>query len=154
MRRLLGVAAFLMAAPLVSGPAAAAPAPAPTVVVHNTQETINFPDDRCGPRANTTTFFRKIVQVRFAPRPDGSFSYREVAVVTYVSDYVDPALPTLTGRLTEINHFRLTPGGTSISHIFIRDFFGDVRIVSNLRLVESKGEIRVERVVDRVTGCP
>ena len=155
MLRICVTALMAAATLMVGGPAAADNlVNARTVVAHNTQETVDFDDDICGPRANTTTFFRKIEQVRFAERADGSFSYRDVAVVTYVSDYVDPALPTLTGRLTEVNHFILTPGETFVGTVTFHDFLGDIRIFFRAHVTVVDGEVKVDRTVNKVTGCP
>jgi hypothetical protein len=154
MNRRLIVTLLTVPALLGGGATPAAAAPSPTVVVHNEQETVVFPDDICGPRASTTVFTRKIVQSRFTERADGSFQYREVAVVTYESDYVDPAVEDVSGRLTEVNHFSLTPGGVFVGTVAFHDFFGDVKIHSSVHITEVKGQIVVERSVDRVTGCP
>lgn len=150
------IATTLLAVPmfLVAGATSAAAAPSPTVVIHNEQETVVFGDDVCGPRANTTVFTRKIEQSRFDQRADGTFQFREVAVVTYESDYVDPAIPDASGRLTEVNHFAFTPGGVFVGTTTFHDFFGDVKIVLSVHITEVKGQIVVERSVERVTGCP
>ncbi len=42
-------------------------------------------------------------------RPNGTWNFQFVEVVTYVSDYDDPSLPDLTGRLTEVGNYNLTP---------------------------------------------
>jgi hypothetical protein len=84
------------------------------------------PEPRCcGNRANTTTYHRRVEQVQFSQRPTGTFLYRDVAVVTYESDYVDPTLPDLSGRLTEVNRFVLTRGEAFVGVTTYHDFVGD-----------------------------
>ena len=145
---------LVLPALLVAGPAAAAPVDTRTVVEHNTTETIRFDDDVCGPRANTTTFTRKVVQSHITEGVDGSFNFHEVAVVTYVSDYDDADLPDLSGRLTEVNRFTRTPGGTFTGTVTFHDFFGDVRIHVKQHITEVRGRLVVEREVVKVSGCP
>ncbi|KRE98698.1 hypothetical protein ASG88_16750 [Nocardioides sp. Soil777] len=154
MRRLLGSLLLLPLVLLLGGPASAEPVGAPTVVDHDVTFTAVFDGDICGPRANTTTFHRTMEQVQFFQRPDGTFSYRDVAVVTYVSDYDDPALPDLTGRLTEVNRFVATPGKAFVGVTTFHDFFGEVRIFYRFHTTQHGEETVVEREVLKVTGCP
>ncbi|KRF38401.1 hypothetical protein [Terrabacter sp. Soil810] len=125
-----------------------------TVVEHNVVLTVPFPDDICGPRANLTTFTRKVEQSQFIPGSDGSFSYRDVAAVTYSVDFVDPSIPDVTGRLTEVNHYVLTPAGTFTGSTTYHDFFGDVRIFVRFTGVQVGDTIVVDRTVESVSGCP
>jgi hypothetical protein len=153
----LALAAGLSVIPLMilpAGPASAAPVGSPTIVAHDVTFTASWDDDICGLRANTTTYHRKIEQVQVFERSDGTFVYRDVAVVTYESDYVDPALPDLSGRLTEVNHLILTPGAVVVAVTTYHDFFGDIRIFYRLHATEKDGELVVVREVDKVTGCP
>ena len=154
MRRIMGL---VLALPVVfawAGPAAAAPVEAWTEVHHGSTFTATWEDDICGLRANTTTYTRKVEQVHLTRRPDGTFSYHDVAVVTYVSDYVDPALPDLYGRLTEVNHFVLTPGETFLATTTYHDFYGEIQIFYRVHVTIVNGQPVVERLVDKVTGCP
>lgn len=139
---------------LTAGPASAARVGSPTVVQHDVVFSEFFDGDICGEAANTTTFTRTMEQVQFFERPDGTFKYRDVAVVTYVSDYVDPALPDLTGRLTEVNQFVFTPGESFVGVTTFHDFFGSVRIFYRFHTTQHGEEIVVEREVLKVTGCP
>jgi hypothetical protein len=154
MRGFLVSLACLAMVGLAAGPASAARVGSPTVVAHDTTFTEFFDGDICGARANTTTFHRRMEQVQFFERPDGTFKYRDVAVVTYVSDYVDPALQDLTGRLTEVNQFIFTPGQTFVGVTTFHDFFGPVKIFYRFHTTQRGEEIIVEREVLRVTGCP
>ena len=87
------------------------------------------------------------------PKAGVGSSNHDVAVVTYVSDYEDPAIPDAQGRLTEVNRFTLTRGGTFTATTTFHDFFGDVRIFVRYHLTEVNGTVRVEREVVHVTGC-
>lgn len=152
--RKLPALAVLTGVLLSAAPASADPVGSPTTVLHDTTFTQSFDDDICGARASTTTFHREMEQVQFFERPDGSFRYRDVAVVTYESDYTDPALADLSGRLTEVNNFILTPGEAFVGVTTFHDFFGDVRIFYRLNIVQVSGEPVVVREVVKVTGCP
>jgi hypothetical protein len=74
--------------------------------------------------------------------------------VTYESDYVDPAIEDVSGRLTEVVHFTFTPGGVFVGTTTFHDFFGDVKIVFSTHITQVNGETVVEHSVGRVTGCP
>ncbi len=147
---------LLLALPvaLATGPAAAAPVETFTVVDQGLSHTAIFSDNICGPRANTTTFTAKASVTHLTARPDGTFHYHDVAPVTYVSDYEDPALPTLTGRLTEVNAFTFTPGEVFVATVTYHDFFGDVRIFERVHITEVGGRLVVERELIAVDGCP
>ena len=139
---------------LLAGPASAAPVERFTVVDHGLSHTATFPDDICGPRASTTTFTAKASLTHLTARPDGTFHYHDVAPVTYVSDYADPELPDLTGRLTEVNSFTFTPGGVFVAVTTYHDFFGDVRIFERVHITEVDGRLVVDREIIDVSGCP
>jgi hypothetical protein len=153
MRRLVLIGLVLPAL-LVATPASAARPETWTVVDHDVTFTEEFPDDICGDRANTTTFTRKVEQVHLTAHRDGTFTYHDVAVVTYTSDYVDPSIPDVTGRLTEVNRFTFTRGEVFTATTTFHDFFGDVRIFVRFHLTDVGGTIRVEREVLDVSGCP
>lgn len=142
-------------APIALAATATASTDTVTVVEHGTTFTAFFPDDICGDRASTTTFTRLVEQSHLTQRADGSFSYHDVGVFTYTSDYVDPDLPDLTGQGTEVNHYVLTPGDTFIASNPFHDFFGDVHIHVKVHLtVRPDGTAVVDRDVLKVTGCP
>jgi hypothetical protein len=154
MRKGLTATALLAMTLLAAGPAAAATPPSATVVEHDYTFTEHFDDDICGPRANTTTFTRKMQQVQFTQRADGTWAFRYVAAVTYVSDYDDPALPTLTGSVTEVEHYMFTPGETFVVTNTFRDFYGDIRILTRYHVTIVDGVVKVETFHDSVVGCP
>ncbi len=154
LRRLIVVAAVTGTAMVSGTPAHAEAPPGSTNVQHDVTHSGYFDGDICGPWANLTTWTAKVTQQQFLERRDGSWAYREVAVVTYTSDYDDPTLPDLEGRLTEVNHYNLTPGDTFIASEPFHDFFGDVKIWWKYHLTVVDGEPIVERFVVEWTGCP
>jgi hypothetical protein len=154
VRRLMAIVLVLPAVLVSARPATAAQVEAWTEVHHDETFTATWPDDICGLRANTTTYTRKVEQIHLTSLGDGTFSYHDVAAVTYVSDYVDPALPDLFGRLTEVNHFVFHPGQTILATTTYHDFYGEIRIFYRYHLTAINGVPVVEREVNDVTGCP
>ena len=69
-----------------------------TVVTHGFTHTEFFPDDICGLRASTATFTATMAQWKDVERADGTWSHRDVSVVTYEADYVDPSLRRCLGQ--------------------------------------------------------
>jgi hypothetical protein len=123
-------------------------------VQHNVTYSEYYPDDICGPRAVLATYTAKVIQQKFLERPDGSWNYHEVDVVTYTADYDDPSLPDVTGKLTEVNNYNLTPGDNYIVSGTFHEFFGDVKIWERYHLTVVKGEPVVERYFVDWVGCP
>jgi hypothetical protein len=154
MRTLTRLALLTLALFLASALPAAADSDNRTVVSRGFTHTESFPEDICGPRATTVTFTETMSQSQYVERADGSWSYRDVAKVTYEIDFVDPALSDYSGRLTEVNHYILTPGDTFIVTNTYQDFGGDLKIWERLNIKEVDGEVLVERAIVKVTGCP
>ena len=155
MRRLW--AALLAGGLLASGwqlPANAGRTTTWTNVLHNVVFTVAYPDDICGPRANVTTYDRTVELQHLTQRSDGSFEFQYTAAVTYFSDFVDPAIPDVSGRLTEVNHAVLTAGETFIQSTTFHDYLGDVRIRYRLHLTIVDGRPVVDREFNDVSGCP
>jgi hypothetical protein len=125
-----------------------------TVVTHGFTHTEFFPDDICGPRASSVTFTATTSQWQYVERADGSWSWRDVSQVTYEVDFVDSALSDYSGRLTEVNHYILTPGDTMIATNTYHDFGGGLKIWERLNLKVVDGEVLVDRGLLEVTGCP
>jgi hypothetical protein len=147
-------AAFALAAGGGAVPAAAGTAANPTVVVHGYTHTETFPDDICGDRASVVTFTATVSQSRFAERADGSWSYRDVAAVSFEVDFVDPELTDYSGRLTEVNNLRLTPGETFIVTNTYHDFGGDLKIWERTSIKIVEDDVLVDRFLLEATGCP
>lgn len=154
MRTLTRLALLTLALFLVCALPAAADSDNRTVVSRGDTHTEFFAEDICGPRATTVTFTATMSQFQYVERADGSWSFRDVAKVTYEIDFVDPALSDYSGRLTEVNHFILTPGDTFIVTNTYQDFGGDLKIWERLNVKEVGGEVLVERAILKVTGCP
>ena len=138
--------------------AAVPPVPAfaaSTIVTQGSTRTESFPDDICGPRASTVTWTETIAQSQLVERADGSFSYRDVTVVTYVVDFVDPALADYPGRDVEVNHYILTPGDNNfiVTNTF-HDFGGDLKIWERRNLKVVGDDVLVDRFLLKATGCP
>ena len=76
-------------------------------------------------------------------------------MVTYVVDFVDPALPDDSSRLTEVNHFILTPGENTfvVSNTFHAKE-GDLKIWERFNLKIVGDEVLVDRFFLEATGCP
>ena len=146
--------ALLAALPLLALAMPADASEARTVVDHGFTHTEFFPDDICGARASTVTFTATMAQWKIVERADGTWSYRDVAVVTYDVDFVDPELSDYSGRLTEVNHYIVTPGDTFVVANTYHDFGGDLKIWERLNFKEVKGDVVVDREIMKVTGCP
>ena len=125
-----------------------------TTVQHNITGSIYFADDICGPRSGFATYTVTVTQQQFVELADGSWSYRTVELISYSGDYDDPALPDVTGRLTAVYKYNLTPGDTFIASEPFHEFFGDVKIWWKYHLTIVDGEPVVERFVVDWTGCP
>ena len=125
-----------------------------TNVQHNVTFVEEFADDICGPRANTTTFTYQTLVLHLTAKADGTFTFQEVITANYTSDFHDPAIPTASGRFTEVNHFASTPGGTSITAITSHDFLGGIRIFFRVHITEVDDNLVVSRELFDFSGCP
>jgi hypothetical protein len=148
-------AALLAALPILVSALPATASADPTVVTREFTQTEFFPDDICGPRASTVTWTYTLAQSQLNERADGTFSYRDVAVVTYVVDFVDPELTDYPGRVVEVNHYILTPGdNTFVATNAFHDFGGDLKIWERLNLKVVGDAVMVDRFLIKATGCP
>ena len=147
--------ALLAALPLLVSALPAQASADSTVVTRGFSHTGFFPDDICGLRASTVTWTYTVAQSQLLERADGTFSYRDVSVATYVVDFVDPALADYSGRGVEVNHYILTPGDNSfiVTNTF-HDFGGDLKIWERLNLKVVNDEVLVDRFLIKATGCP
>ena len=152
---LLTLAAVLTVASFLMSAAPAGASENATSVDRGFTHTEFFADDICGARASTVTFTETMAQSQLIYRADGTFAYRDVAVVTYVVDFVDPALPDDSSRLTEVNHFILTPGENTfvVSNTFHAKE-GDLKIWERRNLKIVGDEVLVDTFVLEATGCP
>jgi hypothetical protein len=111
-----------------------------------------FPDDICGPRASWVTV-TVTWRLRITDLGDSwHLVYGETG--TYTADYVDPATPDYKSQFTNAVHINLTRGGTYVYTDQWHDFPSPIVIRSHIVFVEVDGEVRVDRFVDDVSGCP
>ncbi|WP_062298940.1 hypothetical protein [Demequina maris] len=123
-----GMLPLIAAVGLGLGFAAPAAADNGTEVVHGYVFSEDYEDDACSTEPNTTTYTVKTFHETFRPLGDDAWNYHYLAVVTYATDYVNPAMEDVTGRLTENITYRLTPGGVFEHTLTFHDFYGDVKI--------------------------
>ena len=145
---------FVLVALMV--PSLAANAGAPTrmkEIIHKFTHTEVFSDDICGDRSSVDTF---TVTSRFIATEfeDGTFNVVYGETGTYTTDFDDPSIDDHTSKFTEAGHVRLTKGGTFVWTEQFHDFPGTIQIRSRVVLVEVDGELKVNREVLSVTGCP
>ena len=152
-RRSVGVLFVLL---VLVVPAVAASAEPPTrfkEIVHKFVHTQVFGDDICGDRSGEDTF---TVTSRFIATDfgDGTINVVYGETGTYNTDFDDPNIEDHTSQFTEAGHFRLTRGGTVTWTEQFHDFPGTIRIHTQVVVVEVEGQIKVDREVLSVTGCP
>ncbi|WP_062462605.1 hypothetical protein [Demequina soli] len=140
-RLAVGLAAALGLALAWAAPAAAGNG---TEVQHGYVFSEYYEDDACSTEPNVTTYTVKTFHETFRPRADGSWTYHYLAVVTYATDYVSPAMEDVTGRLTEDVMYLLTPGQTFVHTGTFKDFYGDVKIHERGHFTLVDGVPRVE----------
>jgi hypothetical protein len=137
----------------------AAPASAGSPVHHDSGSAkkevsrVYFDDDICGPRANWTEF---VVTWHWAytERPNGSFNFMYIETGTYHSDFDDPTIPSVDGRFTGAEHATATAGDTFVHTVQWHDFLDGITIHEQLLFVQVGDEIRLDRHLIRVDGCP
>jgi hypothetical protein len=150
VRKVLVVAALSLLIPAQ----AQARAETEQIVVHNRTHTEFFPDDICGPRASTVVFRLRTEVDHVTEHPDGSFSATFIETGTYTVDFVNPALSDQKSQFTGAVHFTFTPGETFVFSESFHDFPTGLRIWFRAKLVEVHGRTVVDRVIEKVTGCP
>jgi hypothetical protein len=136
---------------------AAAGAPAPekmTVVDHGVISSLAAPDDICGPYPSDITFSVRTQMLHWTEEPDGRFNVHLTQTGTYHVDFVDPARPDQDSQYTESIHHVLTPGKAEVFNETFHDFPDGIEIWVRIHATIVDGSLVVERVVDRVTGCP
>jgi hypothetical protein len=146
----IGLSAVLMMA--ASPVFAASPIVTDGASEHSEIRTVYFPDDICGPRAAWYTI-EVTWHWHLTDLGDGySFVYTETG--TYHVDFDDPRIEDIDSQFTEAFHETATRGGTIVSTEQFHDFPGTITIRVHVMVVEVDGELRVDRVVNDVEGCP
>lgn len=126
-----------------------------TTVNHRQTETVQYPDDICGARSNTTTYTRTVEVEHFNERANGTWTYHFTDVVTYLSDFDDPTIADETGRLTEVGTFVLVSGDNFTQTLTFHDHLGkEIRIYERAHLTIVRGLPVIDRFVSGFTGCP
>lgn len=155
MSRHVWLAAPIIAASVLVPSAAHAGVETWTRVLHGETEVVDYLEDICGPRANTTTYTRTVEVQHFTGRGDGTYVFHFTDVVRYFSDFDDPEIADQSGRLTEVGTFVLTPGETFTQTLTFHDFLGkDIKIFERGHLTLVDGVPTVERSVSGYSGCP
>jgi hypothetical protein len=148
----LGLAAILVAF-------AAAPASAASRVLHDGDSahrqvsTVYYPDDICGPRSGWTTYVTSF-QWKYTERGDGSFNFVYLETGTYHTDFDDPTIPSYDSQFTGAQHGTVTRGGTAIFTSQWHDFPGTITIHEQIVFVQVGDQVKLNRDVLRVDGCP
>ena len=119
---------------------------------HHKIREVYYPDDICGARSGWTTYDITWHLVVTNLGDDYHASYVETG--TYTTDLDDPAFDDYTSQFTEAVHVNLTRGGTSATAVLFHDFPGTVTIKTQAVLIVVDGEVRVDRQVFDVSGCP
>jgi hypothetical protein len=138
---------------------AVAPASAASPVLHagdgahRQADTVYYPDDICGPRSGWTDYVITF-QWKYLERADGSFNFASVETGTYHTDFDDPTIPSYDSQFTESQHATVTPGGTWIYTRQAHDFPGSITIREQVVFVQVGDEVKLDRDILRVDGCP
>lgn len=112
-----------------------------------------FPDDICGPRAGWTEFVTTY-QWKYTELRDGSFNFVYIETGSYHTDFDDPSIPSEDSQFTGAFHGTITRGGTLLYTSQWHDFPGSITIHEQVLFVQVGDEVKVDRYVLRVDGCP
>ena len=156
VHRAIGVSVFvgLLTVGLTSAAAAAPPAEKKTVVDHNFSFSLTAPDDICGPYPSQITFSVRTQAVHWTEEPGGRFNVQFTQTGTYHVDFADPSRADQDSRYTDSIHHVFTPGKVEVFNETFHDFPDGIKIWVRIHATIVDGRLVVERVVDRVTGCP
>jgi hypothetical protein len=158
-RRMLRLAAATVwAGVLTVGVASVAwsaqPAEKKTTVDHRVTFLLSAPDDICGPYASDITFSVRAQMLHWTEEPDGRFNVHFTQTGTYHVDFVDPARADQESQYTDSIHHVFTPGAVEVFNETFHDFPDGIRIWVRIHATVVDGRLVVERVVNKVTGCP
>lgn len=113
----------------------------------------SFPDDICGPRANTVTWTIRTQALHWTEQPDGTFNVQFTQTGTYHVNFDDPAIADQESQFTDAIHHVATPAGVEVFNETFHDFPTGIRIWVRIHATLVDGDLVVERVAERVTGC-
>jgi hypothetical protein len=139
----------LLAAPT----AAASPVLHAGESAHREASTVYYPDDICGPRSGWTDYIATF-QWKYTERADGTFNFVYVENGTYHTDFDDPTIPSYDSQFTGTQHGTVTRGGTAIFTSQWHDFPGSITIREQIIFVQVGDEVRLDRDILVVDGCP
>ena len=157
MRTLAAVALVAGLVTTTIGPGSAIAAPPEqnyTTVVRGDTYTEFFADDICGPRAAYVTFTFRPTVFHLTQRRDGSLIFTGTDGGTYHVDFVDPSLKDLDGQFRSTVSEVVTRNGNEIVTWTLHDFTGGIKVWNRFHGTFANGEVKVEREVTKVTGCP
>jgi hypothetical protein len=156
VHRTVGAVLFagLLSGGLASAAAAAPPAERKTAVDHKFSFSLTAPDDICGPYVSDIIFSVRTQTFHLTEEPDGRFNAQWTQTGTYHVDFADPARPDQDSQYTDSMHHVFTPGKVEVFNETFHDFPDGIKIWVRIHATILDGRFVVERVVERITGCP
>ena len=130
------------------------PAGADTSVNHRFTFEIQPEDDICGPYPSHVTFSVRTEVLHYTERADGRFNAHWTQTGTYHVDFVDPTLADQHSQYTDSIHHVFTPGQVEVFNETFHDFPDGIKIWVRVHATFVDGRLVVERVVEKVVGCP
>ena len=156
VNRTIGVVLFagLLTVGLAPAAVGAPAAEKKTVVDHNFSFSLTAPDDICGPYPSDITFSVRTQMLHWTEEPDGRFNVQFTQTGTYHVDFADPSRADQDSRYTDSIHHVFTPGKVEVFNETFHDFPDGIKIWVRIHATIVVGRVAVERVVEKVTGCP
>ena len=144
----------LVGSALVAAPAAAAgPVYHSGNSGHKEVTRVYYDDDICGDRAGWTEYVTTW-HWAYTERSEGVFNFMYIETGTYHADFDDPSIPSEDSQFTGAEHQTITGGGTHVWTVQWHDFPGTITIHEQFLFVQVGDDIRVDRYILRVDGCP
>jgi hypothetical protein len=137
-----------------SGAAAQGGAAKSTEVLHDVVFVVVSPDDICGPNPAEITYRVRTQVLHATEGVDGQFNVQYTQTGTYHVDFTNPDVQDQVAQYTESIHHVFTPGETEVLNFAYHDFPDGVRIWQRTHVTVVDGQLVVERVIEKVTGCP
>lgn len=148
------IGAILLTGLLTVALASAAPAAERTTTVdHDVTFSLTAPDDICGPYPAEITFSVRTQALHWTEEAD-RFNVQFTQTGTYHVDFADPTRRDQDSQYTDSIHHVLTPGKVEVFNETFHDFPDGIKIWVRIHAAIVDGRLVVERVVERVTGCP
>ena len=125
-----------------------------TAVDHAFSFSLTAPDDICGPYPSDITFSVRTQMLHWTEEPDGRFNVQFTQTGTYHVDFADPSRADQDSQYTDSIHHVFTPGKVEVFNETFHDFPDGIKIWVRIHATVVDGRVVVERVVEKVTGCP